>query len=205
MDRVSLGRMVETIMGTKPYLQLDNIDLTFSQDNIVVEIGSERGEGSSLWLYEWAQKKHMDFYSIDVEHANREQLYPQINWVVTSSGSEWCKTVLPGLNKKIKVLYLDNFDWLYSCWDTRIPKRIQQQIESYAQRGVEMNNQNCQEEHRLQLAYCLPYLDEQSVVILDDTFYNNQSWDGKCATAIPLLLENGFVMHGAEYATRGCE
>ena len=68
-----------------------------------------------------------------------------------------------------------------------------------------MNNQNCQDEHRLQLEYCLPYLDEQSVVIMDDTFYINGQWDGKCATAIPLLLQNGFKLHGIEYATRGCE
>ena len=71
-----------------------------------------------------------------------------------------------------------------------------------------MNNQNCQEEHRLQLEHCLPYLTEQSVVIMDDTYYKDGNKDqltGKCATAIPLLLENGFKLHGTEYATRGCE
>jgi hypothetical protein len=191
-------------MGSKPYSKLENFDLAVDQNNIVVEIGSERGEGSSLWLHEWAKQRNIEFYSVDVEHGQRQQEYPEINWIVTSSGSDWCKNTLLGLNKKIKVLYLDNFDWIWE--PENIPGWIQGQIDSYAQRGVTMNNQNCQEEHRLQLEYCLPYLDEQSVVIMDDTYYNETNQlTGKCATAIPLLLQNGFKLHGTEYATRGCE
>ena len=195
-------------MGSKPYSKLENFDLAVDQNNIVLEIGSERGEGSSSWLYAWAKQRNIEFYSVDVEHhTHREQTYPEINWIVTSSGSDWCKTSLPGLNKKIKVLYLDNFDWI---WEPKnIPDWIQKQIDSYAQRGVTMNNQNCQEEHRLQLEYCLPYLDEQSVIIMDDTYYehgNKSQLRGKCATAIPILLANGFkIDDSAEYATRGCE
>jgi len=193
-------------MGSKPYSKLENFNLTVDQNNIVLEIGSERGEGSSLWLYEWTKQHNIEFYSVDVEHGQRKQEHPEINWIVTSSGSDWCKSMLPDLNKKIKVLYLDNFDWIWEPTD--ISWWIQKQIDSYAQRGVTMNNQNCQEEHRLQLEYCLPYLDEQSVVIMDDTYYKDGNKDqltGKCATAIPLLLENGFKLYGTEYATRGCE
>jgi hypothetical protein len=190
-------------VGTKPYIKLENINLSSNDHNIVVEIGSENGEGSSVWLYNWATEHDMEFYSVDVEHRLRERTYPHINWVVASSGSDWCKTILPTLNKKIKVLYLDNFDW---NWDPNIVHpHIQQQISKYLERSVTMNNQNCQEEHRLQVEYCLPYLDQQSVVIMDDTYYNNEELTGKCATAIPLLLQNGFKMYGTEYATRGYE
>jgi len=201
MDCISLGRLVEELMGSMPYKKLEQLELTCNGNNIVVEIGSENGEGSSVWLYEWAKQRNIDFYSVDVEHRLRERTNPHINWVVAESGSTWCKNILPGLNKTIKVLYLDNFDWI---WDSNnIALYCQTQIDNYAARGVVMNNQNCQAEHRLQLEYCLPYLDEQAVVIIDDTFYNNGIWDGKCATAIPLLLENGFTMYGSEYATRG--
>ena len=48
-------------MGTKPYNKLENFNLTVDQNNIVVEIGSERGEGSSVWLYNWA--KHLRLYN----------------------------------------------------------------------------------------------------------------------------------------------
>lgn len=190
-------------MGSRPYTKLENIELSTNDNNIVVEIGSENGDGSSLWLYDWATKHNIEFYSVDVEHRMREKTYSQINWIVASSGSDWCKNVLPGLNKTIKVLYLDNFDWI---WDENdLVPEMKIQIENYAKRGIVMNNQNCQEEHRLQIEYCLPYLDKQSVVIMDDTFYNNNMWDGKCAKVIPLLIENGFKIHGTEYAIRGCE
>ena len=190
-------------MGSQPYHYLAELNLICNENNIVLEIGSENGEGSSVWLCNWASKHDIEFYSIDVEHRMRERTYPNINWIVAESGSIWCRDILPGLNKHIKVLYLDNFDWI---WDAdNIAPYCQTQIDNYAARGVVMNNQNCQEEHRLQLEYCMPYLDKQSVVIMDDTFYNNGVWDGKCATAIPLLLANGFTIHGSEYATRGLE
>ena len=112
-----------------PYALLDKVNLTTNQDNIVVEIGSEKGEGSSLWLHNWAKFRNIEFYSIDVEHDVREQNYPDINWIVASSGSEWCKNSLPRLDKKIKVLYLDNFDWI---WDTEnIKPYIQDKISIY--------------------------------------------------------------------------
>ena len=192
-------------MGSRPYTQLENIELNVDQTNIVLEIGSENGEGSSVWLYNWANLRSIQFYSIDVVERNRAP--SEINWIIHESGSNWCKTFLPTLNKKIKVLYLDNFDWYYEGWNYGMPRWVQYQIDSYKQRGVVMNNQNCQEEHKLQLEYCLPYLDDQSVVFFDDTFYNSKTMclDGKGATAIPLLLKHGFKMHGTEYATRGCK
>lgn len=190
-------------LGTKPYTQLENIDLTIGPDNIVVEIGSENGEGSSAWLYRWAKERNMDFYSIDVEHRARERTWPEINWVVAQSGSSWCQNILPDLSKKIKVLYLDSFDWT-PTEHTTVPDWIQNQIQVYRARGVEMTNPNCQEEHRLQLQYCLPYMDKQSVVIMDDTWYNSvlDTWDGKCATAVSLLLENNFDLHNSSMAIR---
>ena len=190
-------------MGTRPFTKLNDITLDTTADSIVVEIGSENGEGSSLWLYNWAKDRNLEFYSIDVEHNIRESQHPEINWIVTSSGSDWCKNVLPSLNKKIKVLYLDNFDWIS---DSNISASfIQEQIKDYAKRGVVMNNKNCQDEHRLQVEYCLPFLENQSVVIMDDTYYADTQLVGKCATAIPLLSQHGFQMFGTEYATRGCK
>lgn len=190
-------------MGSRPYTKLDQVQLDYTCKNIVVEIGSENGEGSSLWLHTWAEQRGMSFYSVDVEHRMREAVHRQINWVVFSSGSQWCRTVLPRLDKTIKVLYLDNFDWI---WDTEnLADHNLSQIRHYAARGVDMNNAACQEEHRQQVEYCLPYFDQQAVVIMDDTFYSNNQWDGKCATAIPLLLENGFEIVGNELALRGCK
>jgi hypothetical protein len=190
-------------MGGYPYkiLQTNFKHLSFSEDNLVLEIGSERGEGSSKWLHRWAYINNMAFISVDVLSTakDRAQRYPgegsyDIDFKVAGSGSEWCKNELPKLNKKIKVLYLDNFDWIWN--PDNIPDWIKKQIEDYGKRGVVMNNVNCQEEHRLQLEYCLPYMDEQSIVIIDDTFMDgkNSKWEGKGGTCIPLLKNKGYVV-----------
>jgi hypothetical protein len=204
-------------MGT-PYVILDHVDLEYnSLTDIVLEIGSDNGEGSSQWLHNWATTCGMKFYSVDVEHSDRERTYPEIEWVVSNSGSMWCKDVLPTLNKTIKILYLDNFDYIHPDTDPIAIEQYQMQIQAYAQRGVVMNNQNCMEEHRLQTKYCLPFMADQSIIIMDDTYYNPQlesqpadeleHWQGKCTTAMPLMIEAGFSIirdqqHNINYAIR---
>jgi hypothetical protein len=204
-------------MGT-PYIIADYVDLEYnSLTDIVLEIGSENGEGSSQWLHNWSVARNMKFYSVDVEHREREKNYPEINWIVAESGSTWCRDILPTLNKTIKVLYLDNFDFIHPDTDPIAIAHYQMQIQAYAQRGIVMNNQNCMEEHRLQTKYCLPFMAEQSIIIMDDTYYNPQLesqpldelqyWQGKCTTAMPLMIEAGFSIvrdqqHDINYAIR---
>ena len=199
-------------MGMKPYCLLEDNFLTLncSANHIVLEIGSENGEGSSVWLYNWAKQRNMEFYSVDVEHRMRERTYPEINWVVTSSGSDWCKTILPSLNKKIKVLYLDNFDYIFEEWKLNPPNWLPAQISSYASRGIVMNNENSQNEHLLQAQYCLPYMDEESIIIVDDTYYDpsTETWNGKCAKVMPFLENNEYKLEGnpefGKWAARKC-
>jgi len=194
-------------MGMMPFRLLETVftELETNENNIVVEIGSENGEGSSFFLHRWAKERGLDFYSVDVvDRAQQRYQDLDINFVVAESGSQWCQNVLPTLNKKIKVLYLDNFDWLYDCWTADTPPWVQDQILQYANRGIELNNENSLLEHKLQAQYCLPYLDDQCVVLIDDTFetyYKTENDDyvldrfsGKCGHAIPLLRAAGFKL-----------
>ncbi len=171
-------------------------NLQTGPNQCVVEIGSERGEGSTSYLYQWAHNRGLDFYSVDVvpdAQAHFKDMPPDFNFCLTEAGSEWCKTKLPLLHKRIKVLYLDNFDWID-------PNNLQyqwlhDQIAAYAERGVVMNNENCQEEHRLQALHCLPYMDYQSIVLIDDSWIDSTTttgFNGKCGTAIPLFLTAGY-------------
>lgn len=198
-------------MGMKPYVLLENKfqDINCSTDHIVLEIGSERGEGSSVWLHNWAKHRGMEFYSVDIDETAKHTVNnPDINFQVAESGSMWCKDVLPTLNKKIKVLYLDNFDWIHNEWKDNLPPFLQNLINKYASRGVIMNNENSQNEHFLQIQYCLPYLDEESIVIVDDTYYDfpSDTWDGKCAKVMPFLAEHGYVIEGnAKYGKWACK
>jgi hypothetical protein len=186
-------------MGTLPYKMLDTKfrNLEVNTDNIALEIGSERGEGSSLFIGAWAKNKGIPFYSVDVvEHAKTNFDNENINFEVAITGHAWCRDILPTLNKKIKVLYLDNFDWTDP--NNLIFPWLHELIESYANRGVVMNNENSQEEHRMQALYCIPYMDEQSIVLFDDTWKSHitpSGYDGKSGTAIPLFIEAGFEVH----------
>lgn len=192
-------------MGTRPFKMLEGQFQHLSADNstIVVEIGSERGEGSTRFFRDWCRPRNIDFYTVDVtdeahEHFTKNLSYgglDGINFQKVNSGHEWCKDFLPTLGKQIKVLYLDNFDWidpnnLQYQWQ-------QDQIVSYADRGVTLNNENSQEEHRLQTLYCLPYMAAQSIILIDDSYQDVNSpsgWGGKCGTAIPLMLAAGYAI-----------
>ena len=188
-------------MGTRPYQLLGQIANTYipAENTIAVEIGSERGEGSTAFIRDWCKRFNIEFHTVDVlDHAKKHfetlQQTDGIAFHVVNTGHEWCRDRLPVLNKPISILYLDNFDWidpvnLQYQW-------LHDQIAAYAERGVVMNNENCQEEHRLQAVYCLPHMAESSIVIIDDTWqdYNSPTgWNGKCGTAIPVFLQAGYT------------
>lgn len=193
-------------MGS-PYVRLEEMFTDISCDpenNIVVEIGSGVGEGSTEWLYNWATKRQLPFYSVDVISDTKNQLgHLNINFVV-QAGHEWCRDVLPSLTKKIKVLYLDNFDYIWEStpnnlkmWGDQTPKMLEMfenQKKAYAQRGIELTRENSMEEHRLQVMYCLPFMSDTSVVLMDDTFIGDHGIYGKCTTAIPLLTDAGYQL-----------
>lgn len=172
-------------MGT-PYLSASKW-VKEQDDSVFVEIGSERGEGSTACLAHLAQQMNTVLHSVDI--------VPQTITVPglichTGTGSEWCKTIFPTLNKKISCLYLDNFDWV---WDeANRPVWILEQIDQYRKMGIEMNNLNCQHEHYKQLIYLEPYFADHCVVILDDTIISNGTWTGKSAPGVFYLTYRGF-------------
>lgn len=197
-------------MGTRPFKMLEETCklLPVTSNEIVVEIGSDRGEGSTAFFRDWAKQKGLEFHTVDVLDDAKRYFETNlesggadgINFHVVSTGHAWCRDELPSMNKKIKVLYLDNFDWidpvnLQYQW-------LHDQISDYASRGVVMNNENSQEEHRLQALYCLPHLADACAVLIDDSWMDvggPTGWGGKCGTAIPLLLANGFRVEQNSY------
>lgn len=162
-------------------------------NSIVLEIGSDRGEGSTSDLYTIASAHNIQVTTVDVsDWAKRHSTNSCIDYQVYRSGSAWCAEVLPTLDKQIKILYLDNFDW---TWDEAAPEDwITKQQEEYRSRGVVMNNANCVNEHLLQAMYCLPYLADNCLVICDDTWKctNLGIYVGKCGPAAHYLIQYGF-------------
>lgn len=181
--------------------------LKFSNNNIIVEIGSDRGEGSTAWFNKIAEQVDVDFYSIDVNDyaLNTFKHLEHTKFIVTESGSKWAHEELPKLDKKIKVLYLDNYDWI-STMDNIRDNELQQKDE-YKSRGVDMSNLDCQREHLYQMIGCLPYMDQESLIICDDTPYNRSSgiYFGKNGAVIPYLLNYGYKIVFGRGSNRECQ
>lgn len=89
---------------------ITNID----SGSVIVEIGSDRGEGSTLYFAELAAKYNIELHSVDIlNNAQTKISHSSIKWH-TAIGSDWCRDMYPQINKKISIMYLDNFDYLWN-------------------------------------------------------------------------------------------
>jgi hypothetical protein len=164
-------------------------------NSIFLEIGSERGEGSTKFLADLAQKFGTVLHTVDLDKQKANAFdHPSIVWH-TGKGSEWVKTEYPKIGKKISLVYLDNFDWNH--WPRVKGHWVQTQIAEYKEKfNIEMNNENSKQEHLEQVINLLPWLSDSSTVLCDDTFQvdgtRGGKWDGKCALALPYLQQFGF-------------
>ena len=89
------------------------INQVIDTNAIMMEIGSDRNEGSTSWFDNFAKIHKQEFYSVDVidDAENRHTHLENTNFIICDAGSSWTATELPKLNKKINILYLDNYDW----------------------------------------------------------------------------------------------
>ena len=148
---------------------------------IIVEIGSDRYEGSSSYFANLANTHGMKFISVDFDEAARNRLnrtipveYSHLVEFVQSEGVSWTKLYQ---GSKIRVLYLDNFDW---NWRTDLNETmILEQIKWYQSRGIIMNNINSQTTHITQMVNLLPHMSQKCVICVDDTYEYNGVFIGK--------------------------
>jgi hypothetical protein len=117
----------------------------------------------------------------------------------------WAKDFVQSTTKKISVLYLDNFDWNWDCADNN-NTMIADQLLFYKKHNLTMNNLNCQTEHLMQMVNLMPAMANNSVVCIDDTYLNNETYTGKGGAVVPYLLGNGYkIMQTSDYGViLGC-
>jgi len=179
-------------MGVKIFNSLDQY-MPANPQGVFVEIGSDRYEGSTNILAGLAKKYGTKLISVDVSSESQDRLqhgFDNVEFII-ESGSTWASEYAR-LGTNIAVLYLDNFDYLYDVNDANTDPRIQQQIASYADRGIDMNNVNCQIEHMKQLISLMPKFTSDTLIIFDDTYQLNGCWVGKCGPCVIYLLCLGY-------------
>jgi len=163
-------------------------------DEVIVEIGSDRFEGSSYYFADLANQCGMKFVTVDLDAGavGRARREIPAEWLhncefVCAEAVEWTKNTTL---KNIKVLYLDNFDWDWST--NRQSEMIEQQRQWYSSRGITMSNLDSQTSHVTQMVNLLPHMSVQCVICVDDTYEYNGVFIGKGGAVVPYLLGQGF-------------
>ena len=177
-----------------------------------VEIGVDRGEGSTKFFVDLAEKRGVKFYGVDADpgqiaRANSTMsiagALPARVSLVAAKGEDFLlnwRTNTP--DEKISLAYLDNFDWDY--WlgqqeESFVPIQKQHYRDTMK---VEMLNLNSQLTHLTQTIRMLPLMADNSIIVCDDTWYhpNEGIFIGKCSAVIPLLLVSGYsLLHHSGY------
>jgi hypothetical protein len=178
----------------KLYQQIGQHLLGSFPEEVIVEIGSDRWEGSSAYFADLAHTHDMKFITVDLDEQARHRLHrttapEHLHLVefVPAEGTAWTASYQ---GPKIRVLYLDNFDW---DWRTdQQQSMIQEQMQWYQARGIAMTNINCQTAHITQMVNLLPHMSQHCVVCVDDTYVYNGVYIGKGGAVVPYLLGQGF-------------
>jgi hypothetical protein len=184
-----------------------------------LEIGVDRGEGSTRFFSDSAGKRGVKFYGVDADpdqvsrsldtlrRTGQASIGPDgsINQIlgdlpahvsiVHNTGEKFLdEFAQQHPTERFSLVYLDNFDWDY--WvggeeESFVPAQKQR----YEQiMGVQMNNLNSQIAHFLQAFKLQTMMTEHAIIVCDDTWYHPREgvFIGKCSVAIPLLLLNGY-------------
>lgn len=160
---------------------------TFKASEVAVEIGAERGEGSSYYLKGYCDALNVPFFSVDIE--------PQPAFAIQSDGTAYLKQ----MRAPIKFAYLDNFDYIFPEIEGK--SWVQDQISHYKTLGYEMNNENSITAHLDQAVEVARLSVPGTLVVLDDTWQENGGFYGKGAKAVPFLLNQGWKLFKTEGKT----
>ena len=191
------------------FKKIETFIQSIDTDSVFVEIGSDRGEGSTEYFSRLALKNNTKLITVDIDAnvGNRlsqvipKNIYDNIEFV-TASGRTWAETKISNYNKKICCLYLDNFDYDWDVYKVNnqsvMNRMIDAQKADYLTRGVEMTNRNCLVEHLAQMVALLPHMAARSIVICDDTVTFNDCYIGKGGAVVPYLLVHGYEILLAE-------
>ncbi len=152
----------------------------------LVEVGSDRGEGSTAWLYDYAQRTGLSFLTADIDPVRVESA----DKLAPGSARHMEGQDLLRKTEPISVAYLDGFDIIPDGGDDA--GFILDQRERYRVLGHPFGNRFS---HAAQLAEAEalePRTTPRCAVICDDTFEGPNGWEGKGAKAVPFLLDKGF-------------
>jgi hypothetical protein len=180
-------------MLNSPFKLFDAILDQLEPNTLFLEIGSDRGGGSTYYLDNVAQQTKNTFITVDLDPV---YLNPSIHAEVMS-GEEFVSTKLPKLNKKISLLFLDGFDFIrqpVALRNGNANVEITNMVDEYARKGLTLNNVNSVMTHLQQVMGAVQYMDSKCAVMLCDTWFSHitDTFTGKGSASVYFLLSQGF-------------
>ncbi|MCX7744166.1 MAG: hypothetical protein N2167_06330 [Flavobacteriales bacterium] len=159
----------------------------------IIEIGSQRGTGSTHRLCRFASQNNMHFITVDADENNAKGAAEIIAAVDNhfEAHHQLGEIFLRNYSKKnIGICYLDAFD-LITDWPHK-----ESTIESYKKRNAEFTNEAAYKMHLDAAQEVWDKVVPGGFICFDDAWKDNQgNWQGKGKTAIPFLLSHGYVIN----------
>jgi len=198
MEKLTTPKTVQKIHGDtligffKDYI---SYFLEQKESLLFIEIGSERGAGSTYLLAKQCKKWNMPFITIDAAEIRTKDasiIVKNINPEFKAI-NDLGEIFLQQYDKKnIGVCYLDAFDLVVD--DHNLDTEF---VKTYSERNVDINNEAA---YKMHYDACVSLIEKTvpgGFICFDDVWLNDQNiWEGKGKTAIPLILENGFELVG---------
>jgi len=179
-------------MGAQAFKIIEQLSKHITDD--IVEVGSDRGEGSTQFLKSFSDQNKNNFYSIDFD----KDVYNNATTIINDNayhmtGEDFLENEYVKFNSKISFAYLDNFDYIFPEIEGR--DFVHDQVSSYKTKGYEMNNDNSKLAHLQQSQLIHKYSAKECFILFDDTYIEHTGeYSGKGGTAIPWLLKNGWYI-----------
>lgn len=180
-------------MGAKAYSLIDKYKNDIL-DGVVIEIGSERNEGSTTYLNNFCTNNSLKFYTIDFD----TDQYIKSNKITNGkaynmTGEHFFEHIFPAYNEKISFAYLDNYDLI-----THDGRNWEQRKSLYKKHGLKMSIHNNESKisHLKQAMYVDKFSSNKCYILIDDTWIDEKSniITGKGAYAASYLIESNFTL-----------
>lgn len=177
------------------HVLLNEIKYSSLKEGVIVEIGSAREtnneESSTFYFNQIAIKNNTEFFSVDFSEKSWLMAKSIVKeMAILSDGNLFLKNFRNYTKKNISVLYLDNFDVIYN--EKHKISLLSRVGSVYEVNNEILNNKRAAEVHLEQLITSLNFLNDDAIIIVDDTKFIDSSWWGKGALVVPYLINNGF-------------
>lgn len=176
-------------MGAKPYKLIEEIE--YNLQGCVLEIGSERNEGSTTFLHNHCKINDYKFYTVDFNEEVYKKAKQITNDAYNMTGEYFLEHIFPAKEQTIGFAYLDNFDLI-----THDGRNWNERIQLYRKYGMEMNNHNSKLAHLNQAILVNKFSSSRCYILFDDSWIDNKTGltEGKAGYAASYLLDEGYEL-----------